>query len=93
MGIRDCLLDAEGYSKETIEGVDKLLREKGGATISELMILRSKKLKKILQSGTIKGIEEYRYIKELIDTDSVLASQGMREKLIGMLNKFESDAT
>ena len=92
IGIRECLLDAETYSREAIEGVDKLLREKGGATISELLTLRSKKFKKILQSGVIKDCEEYRYIKELIDSDSVLTSQDVRAKLIGMLNEFESNA-
>lgn len=90
MAISDIVDDCDDLPLEVARRIDMLMLMQGAATLSELRVERSRRLKAILRRGKIRDEFDYFLGKGIIDSDSAVASGEVKSRLVRLVDEYES---
>lgn len=90
MAINDCVAATEGLRGDELTALDATLRAAGAATLSELRLEFSKKLRRVSMRGAIKTRIEYYLVKDVVDGNSDNVERAELFKLASMLETYEN---
>ena len=89
MGIGDCVIQTDSWSKEKILAVDKELRLLGLDSLTEIRVKYSKKIGRIISQGRIISDKEYFLIKNVVDSNGNLDGTEEQKQMQMLLSDYE----
>jgi len=87
--VRDRIRDFSRWPPKRVKAADEALQKLGGPTLTELRMLFSGDLRKIEKRGSIQTEEEFRLVRNALETPMIEANPRRAKKLIAMLAEFE----
>lgn len=90
MAISDIVNDCDDLPLEITRRIDMLMTVLGAATLSELRVEKSRRLKTILRIGKIRDEFDYFLGKGIIESESSLAVGEVRSRLEMLLSEYEA---
>lgn len=90
MALNDLVEATERWAYRAVAEFDKLLQSKGGATLSEMRVRRSRSYKALVKKGRIDRESDYYLVKGVLEGGSESLSADSLVSLRSMLVQYES---
>lgn len=92
-GINDIISDVKEYPKETLVNIDLELKSENLPDLKLLLSITKKTINKVLKAKKIMDIDNYYFIKEILDDTTSEISEEERASLSKYLGDFEIKST